>query len=196
MSANPNSVENQDRFYILAAFKNFPVLTPTTVTQHQLGQKVGNEAAPEFRAETHAPGSAPKEHSYRPNPVHETPGQALNPDASAETGGRTAALDMPGATSGEVYNASTFARPMEGGGQTSREAHGAHGVGKRKGERSGLEGVGATASTSEETVEGRARALGADLPEGVERGIRGKGPGAEEVLPTSAAEVASERSRH
>jgi hypothetical protein len=80
-------------------------------------------------------------------------------------------------------------------GQTQREQHGAHGVGKRKGERSGLEGVGVTASTSDETVEGRVRAMGADLPEGVERGVRGKGPGAEETIPASAAEVASEKRR-
>lgn len=107
---------------------------------------------------------------------------------------RTSALgDLPGATSGDVHSASTFARPMEG--QTSREAHGAHGSGKNKKERSGLEGRGVTATTSDETVEGRARALGADLPEGVERGVRGKGPGAEETIPASAAEVAAEKGR-
>jgi hypothetical protein len=155
---------------------------------------------PEFRAKTYPPGTAPKEDSYQPNPIHEVPGQALNPDATAETGGRTGALDMPGATSGEVYSQSTFARPMQG--QTGREAHsqmpGRKGepkmhAGKRKKERSGLEGVGATASTSDETVEGRARALGADLPEGVERGVRGTGPAAEEMIPASAAEVAAEK---
>ena len=97
---------------------------------------------------------------------------------------------MPGATSADVYNASTFSRPMEG--QTSRELHGAH-AGKRKKERSGLEGVGAT--RSDETVEARVRALGADLPEGVYRGIRGKGPGATEAIPASAEEVASEHRR-
>ncbi|KAL2160971.1 hypothetical protein VTH06DRAFT_8683 [Thermothelomyces fergusii] len=184
MSANPDSVGNQGEFR-----SRVPPAKPMTTSGHQLGQQVGGEAVSEFRAETHAPGTAPEQHSYRPNPVHETPGQALNPDASAAAGGRTGALDMPGATSGDVHAASAFARPMEG--QTSREAHGAHGVGKRKGERSGLEGVGATAS--DETVEGRARALGADLPEGVERGIRGKGPGAEESIPASAAEVAAEK---
>lgn len=167
---------------------NLPSLT-YTAHQHQLGQQVGNEAVPEFRAETHAPGSAPKKDSHQPNPIREVPGQALNPLANES--GRTGALEMPGATSGEVHNASTFARPMEG--QTLREQHGAH-AGKNKKERSGLEGVGATPST-DETVEGRARALGADLPEGVERGIRGERPGAEGMNPASAAEVASERSR-
>lgn len=114
------------------------------------------------------------------------PGQGLNPDMDEES--RTSALDMPGATSQEVYNASTFSRPMQG--QLGRE-EGGH----RKKERSGLEGRGTTATTSDETVEGRARALGADLPEGVERGIKGKGPGAEETVPASAAEVASEKRR-
>ncbi|KAL2136480.1 hypothetical protein VTI74DRAFT_3499 [Chaetomium olivicolor] len=210
MSANPDSVGNQGQFhssvppaqpmmrggvshhpfpfpYPEAAF-TFP--TNTLSRQHQLGQQVGNEAAPEFRAKTFPPGTAPKEHTHQPNPVHETPGQALNPDV--DESGRTAALDMPGATSGDVYNASTFARPMQG--QTQREMRGAH-AGSRKKERSGLEGVGATATTSDETVEGRAREMGADLPEGVERGIRGKGPGAEETNPASAAEVASEERR-
>jgi hypothetical protein len=92
---------------------------------------------------------------------------------------------MPGATSGDVHSQSTFARPMEGQTATSH----------RKKERSGLEGVGSTASTSDETVEGKVRAIGADLPEGVERGIRGKGPGAEETIPASAAEVAAEKRR-
>ncbi|KAK4153436.1 hypothetical protein C8A00DRAFT_43619 [Chaetomidium leptoderma] len=190
MSADPNSVGKQGQFH-----SSVPPAKPMMTSGHQLGQQVGNAAVPEFRAQTHAPGTAPKQNTYKPNPIHETPGQALNPDAErAEAGGRTEALDMPGATSGDVHKASTFARPMEG--QNQRELHGAHGVGKRKGERSGLEGVGATtATTSDETVEGRTRALGADLPEGVERGIRGKGPGAEETNPASAAEVASEKRR-
>ncbi|KAL2024248.1 hypothetical protein VTK56DRAFT_9404 [Thermocarpiscus australiensis] len=195
MSANPDSVGNQGQFH-----SSVPPSQPIMTSGHQLGQQVGNEAVPEFRAKTYPPGTAPKEHTYQPNPVSEVPGQALNPDVDPSS--RTEALDMPGATSKDVYNASTFARPMEG--QTGREVHGqlpgkkgedrAH-AGKRKKERSGLEGVGATLTTSDETVEGRVRALGADLPEGVERGIKGKGPGAEETIPASAAEVAAEEGR-
>ena len=83
-----------------------------------------------------------------------------------------------------MHAASTLGRPVQG--QTARGG---------KKERSGLEGVGVTASTSDETVEGRVRALGADLPEGVERGVRGKGPGAEETNPASAGEVAAEKRR-
>ena len=110
---------------------------------------------------------------------------------------RSGPLDMPGATSQDVYNANTFARPMEG--QTSRELHGAH-AGKRKKERNGLEGVGAT--NSDETVEAKVRQIGADLPEGVERGMKGKSgraeggynePGADRSWPEPAERVADER---
>ncbi|EAQ84550.1 hypothetical protein CHGG_08564 [Chaetomium globosum CBS 148.51] len=189
MSANPDSVTNQGEFH-----SRVPPSKPMTTSGHQLGQQTGNEAIPEFRAETHTPGTAPSKDTYQPNPLHTTPGQALNPDAfRPEAAGHTGALDMPGATSGDVHSASTFARPMEG--QTGRELHGAHAVGKRKKERSGLEGVGATDNREEETVEGRARALGADLPEGVERGVKVSGPGAEERVPVGAEEVAAERGR-
>ncbi|KAK4125358.1 hypothetical protein N657DRAFT_644226 [Parathielavia appendiculata] len=185
MSANPESVANQGQFH-----SSVPPAHPLTTSGHQLGQQVGNEAAPEFRAKTFPPGTAPKEHSHQPNPIHEVPGQSMN--ELADESGRTEALDMPGATSGEIHNSGTYGKPMQG--QTSREQRGAH-AGSNKKERSGLEGVGNTATTSDETVEGRARVLGADLPEGVERGIRGKGPGAEETNPASAAEVASEKRR-
>jgi hypothetical protein len=96
-----------------------------------------------------------------------------------------------GATSKDVHNTTDFGGPMQG--QTSRELHGAHGTATRKKERGGVEGVGATASTMDDTVEDRARQLVADLTEGVERGVRGtaKGP-AEEMYPESATEVAAE----
>ncbi|KAH6617401.1 hypothetical protein F5144DRAFT_551862 [Chaetomium tenue] len=174
MSANPASVANQGEFH-----SRVPPSKPTSTSGNQPGHHVRNEAVPAFHAQTYTPGTAPSKDTYEPNPLNTIPGQALNPEAAPA--GRTGALDMPGATSRDIHSASTFARPMEG--QTGRELHGAHGVGKRKKERSGLEGVGATDSRSEETVEGRARALGADLPEGVERGVKVSGPGAEERVP-------------
>jgi hypothetical protein len=66
---------------------------------------------------------------------------------------------MPGATSGDVHNATDalHGRPMQG--MEGREAHGMH-AGKRKKEHSGLEGVGAT--NSRETVEGKVHDLRAD----------------------------------
>jgi len=111
-------------------------------------------------------------------------------DASAGTG----ALDMPGATSGEVHNQNQWGNPLPG--QTSVEMHG-----RRKKERSGLEGTGAVAGDG---VEDKAREQGLDL-EGRAAEMKGrKGasgseegglrwPGAEERLPVSAEEVAAER---
>ena len=66
---------------------------------------------------------------------------------------------MPGSTSGDVHNATDnlHGRPM--GGQEGRELHGVH-AGKQKKERSGVEGVGATAAS--DTVEGKAHAVRAD----------------------------------
>lgn len=160
--------------------------------QHQIGQKVGNEAIPEFRAETYPPGTAPKEHSYQPNPISEIPGQALNDNMDPSL--RSGALDIPGSTSQDVYNANTFARAMEG--QTSREIHGAH-AGKRKKEREGLEGVGA--STGDNTIEGKVRQIGADRPGEVRRGPRRMeetgsegGYEANQKIPVRADEIASE----
>ena len=141
---------------------------------------------PEFHAKTYPPGTAPKEYSFQPNPLSTVPGQALNEIMDPNL--RTSATDtLRGASSANVYNDSAFARPM--GGQSSRELR------SNRTEKRGLEGRSAMATTSDETVEGRARALGADLPAGVERGIRGKGPGAEDRQPASATEGASEKSR-
>jgi len=160
MSANPDSVAGQGEFR-----SRVPPSKPMTTKGHQPGQKVGNDAAPEFHAQTFPPGTAPKEHSFQPNPLSEIPGQAMNDNMIPEY--RTGALDMPGATSKEIYNESAQSRPPQG--QSARELRGAH-AGKRKKERSGLEGVGA--STSEGTVEGIAREKGADRPEGIEGGAK------------------------
>lgn len=50
-----------------------------------------------------------------------------------ESSTRTDPLDMPGATSGSVHNATEFGKPMQG--QTSNELHGTH-----KKDRTGVEG--------------------------------------------------------
>ncbi|KAK5656441.1 hypothetical protein OQA88_4822 [Cercophora sp. LCS_1] len=188
MSVNPDSVVGQGEFH-----DRIKRSKPPTHHGHQIGQKIGNEGVPEFHAETFPPGTAPKEHSYQPNPIKEIPGQALNDNMDPSL--RSSALDMPGATSQDVYNANTFARAMEG--QTGRELRGAD-AGKRQSERSGLEGVGA--STGDNTVEGRARELGADRPGEVERGVRRMektgsegGYEANKKTPMRADEIASER---
>ncbi|KAK1780635.1 hypothetical protein QBC45DRAFT_99494 [Copromyces sp. CBS 386.78] len=192
MSANPDSVTNQGQFH-----SSVPPAEPRTTSGHQLGQQVGNEAVPEFRAKTFAPGTAPEKDSYHANPIHATPGQALNPDVDPSS--RTGPLDaFPGSTSQSVHNQTQYGKPMQG--QTSRELHGMK-AGKRKAERSGLEGVGATDKHAE-TVDSKVRALVADKPEVIERGMRGvtdhtgeggyNALGAEHSQPETAQRVATE----
>jgi hypothetical protein len=164
-----------------------------TCQQHKPGNEQGNDAAPEYHAQTFSPGTAPPENTFQPNPINSDVGQANNPDSMHEEG-HTAALDMPGATSKDVHNSIDFehGRPMIG--QTSRELHGYH-AGKRKKERSGLEGVGASTN---ESVFDQVRDHVADK-ENVEKGQRGKSgaregglaaPGAEGLPPASPDERA------
>lgn len=165
--------------------------------QHQLGQQVGNEALPEFRAKTFAPGTAPEKDSYHANPIHATPGQGMdtNPDPDSRTGPLDA---FPGSTSQSVYNDNEYGKPLQG--QTSNELHGMK-VRHRKAERSGLEGVGATAKHTE-TVDSQVREQIADKPKPIERGIRGQidrtgeggynALGAEHSQPETAERVAAE----
>lgn len=117
-----------------------------------------------------------------------------------ESSARTDPLDFPGATSGDVHSATQFGKPMQG--QTSAEQHGS-----KKKDRSGVEGRATGGYTGVETGDGsvdrKVRGLGADL-EGRAGDLKGqKGAsgaaeggsnwtGAEEVLPTSAEELASE----
>ncbi|KAK0656205.1 hypothetical protein B0T16DRAFT_318336 [Cercophora newfieldiana] len=182
MSVYPDSVAGQGEFH-----DSIKPSKPLTHKGHQIGQPVGHEAIPEFHARTYPPGSAPKEHTFYPNPQSEVPGQALNDNMDPSL--RTGALDIPGATSQSVYDTSPFSRPMQG--ESSSEMR------SNITGRSGLEGVGA--STSDRTVEGMVRQKGADLPEGIERGVRSKveksegGYEAQQRTPASAGEVASER---
>jgi hypothetical protein len=131
---------------------------------------------PEFHAETHPPGTAPESRTFQPQPVNEIPSQAQNPDATATT---AASETLGGSTSADVHKG--LGHP--GSGQTSQELHGTH-----KKERSGLEGVGASAVDPQHEMH-------ADRP--YPTGVRGKFtedyPGAEDRIPASAEEVASER---
>lgn len=161
MSANPDSVSNQGEFH-----SSVPPAKPMTTKGHELGQQVGNESAPEFRAKTFPPGTAPSEHAFNPNPVSSVPGQAGNPDMDESS--RTGALDMPGATSQSVYNQNTMGQPIQG--QTRKEVETAY-SGKNSTERIGLAGTGAPTVTGEGSVEQAARKKRADLPEGVERRV-------------------------
>ncbi|KAG9233449.1 hypothetical protein BJ875DRAFT_464127 [Amylocarpus encephaloides] len=176
MSANPESVSNQGQFH-----SRVPHSKPLTTKGHAPGTKIGNDAAPEFHAETHPLGSAPKSSSFTPNTKNAIPGQALNPDISKETW--TKASDtLGGATSADVH----MGLGHPGQGQSSNELHG---TGKK--EKSGLAGVGADQS---DTV--RERGQDIDFPKG-SKGYSGENrqdiQGADERVPAGAEEVASER---
>lgn len=142
----------------------------------------------------HPRGAAPPENTFEPNPVGEFPRQDTCPGVDASV------LDppeMPGATSRDVYTG--FGLPLQGfeGREVNPQLPGkkskhqrAHIRGRKK-EKTGLVGVGV------EPKKDPVRIRGLDLPEGVERGSRGKQntdwPGAEERLPVSAEQVAAER---
>ncbi|KJZ75916.1 hypothetical protein HIM_04740 [Hirsutella minnesotensis 3608] len=150
---------------------------PLTTKGHAPGIKVGNDQMPEFHAETHAPGTAPAEHSFRPDPVSEVPGQADNSAMQS----RTSALDtLPGATSADVHQG----HGHPGSGMSSQEMHG----GKRKKHGAGLEGVGANASDA-----AREYGFDRDHAKGPRSGGMENYPGAEEAVSVSASELASER---
>ncbi|EFQ29624.1 hypothetical protein CGRA01v4_14909 [Colletotrichum graminicola] len=155
-----------------------PRSEPLTTKGHKPGVKVGNDAYPEFHAETYPAGTAPKENSFQPDLKQATPGQALNPNAETYTSPN----DFPGATSADVNTG--LGKPMQG--QTSNEVHGAH-PRHRKKESAGLEGVGASAHDS---FKERHLDLGYDP---ASRRNVSDIPGAEERYPATAEEVASER---
>jgi hypothetical protein len=117
---------------------------PMTTKGHQLGRKVSDkDNAPEFTAKTLPPGSAPKEHTYQPNPDSEIPSQADNPnvlrDHGKESTYTTAESTLGGADSRDVHKG--LGHP--GVGQTSTEIRhdGQH---HRKRDGAGLEGAGSS----------------------------------------------------
>lgn len=153
-----------------------PGSEPLTTKGHKPGVLVGNEAVPEFHAETYPPGTAPREATFTSN-VDESGA------TSAAAGAPSAADTLGGSTSADVH--AGYGKPMQG--QTSQEIHGTE-----KKNRSGLEGVGASAGVDS------VRQKGADLPEGVHHGVRGGKtsadyPAAEEQEPVGAESLAAER---
>jgi len=181
MSANPNAVSNQGEFHSSVAPSK-----PLTTHGHAIGEKVGNDAAPEFHAKTLPAGSAPKDRTFTPNTQNEIPGQAMNPDISKETW-TSAQSTIIGATSADVNTG--MGKPI--GPQGSKELHHDGGTpGKR--ERTGLTGV---ESGDREIQSDAVRETGRDLE--YPRSTKGGGvpenvAGAEERLPVSAGELASE----
>ncbi|KAJ6443889.1 hypothetical protein O9K51_02280 [Purpureocillium lavendulum] len=149
---------------------------PLTTKGHAPGTKVGRDQVPEFHAEAHPPGTAPASRTFQPQPGNDT----APPPATTGAAMPAASDTLPGATSADVHRG--LGHP--GQGMTSQELHG----GKRKNNGAGLEGVGANASDP-------AHERGFDRD--YETGYRGKAredyPGAQDRLPASAEEVASER---
>ena len=169
-SRNVESLVNQGEFT-----PRRPRDEPMTTKGHAPGVNVGNDAAPEFRAETHPPGTAPAERTFQPRPDTYGPTQA-GPDVAEET--------LGGATSADLYKG--MGKPLQG--QTGGELHGNKHVGNRKHrERAGLEGTGASAGVD------MARLKGADRPEGVTKGVEGtEFRSATEMVPEGAESIASE----
>ncbi|GKT95339.1 hypothetical protein CT0861_05711 [Colletotrichum tofieldiae] len=159
-----------------------PRSKPLTTKGHAPGIKVGNDVYPEFHAQVYPAGTAPKENTFQPN-APDIPRWALNPEVRTYP----AADDFPGATSADVY--AGLGKPLQG--QTSRELHGGKpGRRKRKKERAGLEGVGASGKDNF-----RHRRLDVD-PEPDSRGKTKNAwaiPGAEERWPVSAEQLTSKR---
>ncbi|KAI0424733.1 hypothetical protein F5Y09DRAFT_353146 [Xylaria sp. FL1042] len=173
MSANRNPDSLQGEFH-----NRVPPSEPMQKGGHKPGVLVGNDRAPEFRAETYPPGTAPRENIYQPRPEDEFPAQAYdNPPSAADT--------LLGATSQDLYKG--MGKPLQG--QENREIYKKHGKHRKK-ERNGIAGVGGSEGVD------IVREKGADLPEGVHKGMRGKAsdeyPAAEDRLPAGAEEIASE----
>lgn len=113
MSVNPNSVANQGEFHdSVPGTSRKPHGEPLRRTRDK---EMGTNEYPIYHAQTFPKGTAPKEHSFSPNPITEIPGQALNPNMPPSM--RTEPMSMPGSTSKSIYNkedASTGGRPIEG----------------------------------------------------------------------------------
>ncbi|KAM0234620.1 hypothetical protein ACHAP5_010014 [Fusarium lateritium] len=180
---NPDSLLGQGPFHA----RVIPA-QPGAHNWHKPGNEQVNAAAPEFHAQTLPPGTAPPENTFRPNPISAN----INESVDKEDEQEAPALTMPGSTSKDIYNAtdSQHGRPLIG--QENREARGVH-PRKRKKERSGLEGVGASTSDS---VFDKVRDQVADKPD-VEKGQRGytgeqegglAADGAESLPPVQAVE--------
>ncbi|KAI1419756.1 hypothetical protein F5Y12DRAFT_776302 [Xylaria sp. FL1777] len=170
-SRNPDSLQGEFRSRV-------PPSKPLEKGGHKPGVLVGNDRAPEFHAETYPPGTAPRENTFQPRPEGEFSAQALGTAPSAEE-------TIQGATSKDVYRG--MGKPLQG--QEAREIKKPHGRHNKK------EGTGIAGRGGSEGV-GIVREKGADLPEGVHKGMRGKAahdyPAAEDRVPANAEEIASE----
>ncbi|KAJ9426074.1 hypothetical protein QL093DRAFT_2004423 [Fusarium oxysporum] len=182
---NPDSLVGEGPFHA-----RMNPAQPAANNWHKPGNEQGNDTVPEYHAETFPPGTAPAENTFHPNPDSNYTTEALNMPA----------LDMPGSTSKDVHNSidNLHGKPLIG--QENREIRGVH-PRKRKKERSGLEGVGASTTYS---VFDKVRDTVADKPN-VEKGQRGysgkregglAADGAESMPPVTADERAVREGPH
>lgn len=169
---------------------------------------MGNDAKPEFQAQTLPAGTAPADRTFqfvtstpssfllqarltlhRPNPDGEAPPVAkYQSEADPQSGSAAAQDTLIGATSADVH--SGLGHP--GAGQSSKELrHDGQGGGKNPGV--GLEGVGAT--VRQDTINAHDPAFANQRAMNKDEAVIGRSdvPSAEERLPEGAETVASER---
>ncbi|THX77651.1 hypothetical protein D6D05_05697 [Aureobasidium pullulans] len=167
-SRNPEAASNSnpDGFHASA-----PRDEPLMSSGHQPGKMVGNDAAPEFHAETLPAGTAPPEHTFQPDYHAENVAQ-----------GGKASDTIGGATSAQVHQG--LGQPIQG--QTSSELR-HDGQSHRKNPGTGLDGLksGAQGKTVDSRLPEHAgqRNLESDEAQG---GTRSNIPSAEERIPDSA----------
>ncbi|CAK3806070.1 Hypothetical predicted protein [Lecanosticta acicola] len=167
---------------------------PAANNKHQPGKLVGNDAVPEFSAQTLPPGSAPADRTFAPNTALEDQSTAPPVERYMKDGVRdpesqsTSAADtLIGASSADVHTG--LGHP--GAGQTSAELRhdGQH---HRKNPGSGLDGRLGGANQSDINPHDPAFADQRALNDDNAQIGRGDVPPAEERLPEGAQTVASE----
>ena len=103
-------------------------LTFLQISQHEkLRTNTGNDSKPEFHAQKLDAGSAPKDKTYQPNPISETPGQTY-PSSSKETW-TYADATLNGSSSKDIYNMPNMGKPLQGQTHADKQKHGQHGYG-------------------------------------------------------------------
>ncbi|KAL8786534.1 MAG: hypothetical protein Q9195_008165 [Heterodermia aff. obscurata] len=117
-SRNPDSLTNQQGEFHASK----PRDEPLTTHGHKPGLQVGNDAFPEFTAQTLPAGSAPASNTFTPNP-------SADPTENLPSTETSAADTLGGATSADVHTG--LGHP--GQGQTSNELrHGTQGTSKKE----------------------------------------------------------------
>ncbi|KEQ70310.1 hypothetical protein M436DRAFT_10581, partial [Aureobasidium namibiae CBS 147.97] len=146
---------------------------PLTKTGHQPGKLVGNDAVPEFHAQTLPAGSAPAKSTFQPN---------NEADATPQQGGVSASSTIVGATSQDVH--AGLGQPIQG--QSSAELHHDGQSHRKNPGQGGNDGQKTTIEAN--TVDSRLpeHAIHRNPESDVIGGTRSNIPSAEERIPDSA----------